>query len=340
MQLTSHIFSKQEPENEEVPVVDAGVPGTRIGTRRGKPVRPSKRAVRNNVIDIAMAMRALRPPPPQLARRTATSLGGVPVLMLSDWRWGSGLSFEATGGLNAYDRDIAQSRARRVFYGAAEVLNQDMAGHHYDAVVCALGGGFVEGSLVSGNELTQKKALDSIIAVANELADGITMLAREFPEVYVPCISRGFTERARVRDGVDMLVYETTCSLVEEKLPNVTFDISPEADLLFKVYDTSYLLTHADNPQRQVPRGEVGYDRLMLAGVGARFRSAENIIVNGSLRGIEKEPEGRFFREDMPSQALWVTHPERGVGYLQPIFGDALVTDDTELAPIARPRMR
>ncbi|MBC8739771.1 hypothetical protein F6X40_23955 [Paraburkholderia sp. UCT31] len=290
------------------------------------------------VTALARELRAVRPPVPQVRRRKDTSLGGVPVLMLSDWRWGAAFPFEDTAGVNEYNEDVAKERAQRVFQSAFEVLKDNLAGHHYEAFVCALGGGFIEGSvsLLKAFNAAELQAVERVGAVANELADGITQLSREFPEVYVPCVARQATAHDAPAVLLDKLVYDVTRDLLEGTLDNVTFDISTSSDMLFKVYDTTFLLSHADNPQRTATREEVGYDRLMLAGRGPRFKSVDETIVNGSLIGPRCWPDDRLLREDMPCQALWVTHPEKGVGYLQPVFGDALMPDSMELAPIVR----
>ena len=61
------------------------------------------------------------------------------------------------------------------------------------------------------------------------------------------------------------------------------------------------------------------YDTLVL-GHWHRYISTRQIIVNGSLCGYNEYAFLGNFPYEPPIQALWITHPDRGITFQMPVY--------------------
>lgn len=53
-------------------------------------------------------------------------------------------------------------------------------------------------------------------------------------------------------------------------------------------------------------------------------------IVNGSLKGYDEYAYAGNFGFEEPKQALWLTHPERGITFQMPVFVEEKVKANTD----------
>jgi hypothetical protein len=90
------------------------------------------------------------PNPPKwlstVQRKKAGVTSEVPVLMLSDWHRGEVVSSAEVNGVNEYNSEIMEQRARRVVERAISLASEHGPGN-YPGIVCALVGDFVSGGL-------------------------------------------------------------------------------------------------------------------------------------------------------------------------------------------------
>jgi hypothetical protein len=55
-----------------------------------------------------------------------------------------------------------------------------------------------------------------------------------------------------------------------------------------------------------------------------------HLIVNGSLKGYDEYAYQGNFTFEVPAQALWITHPERGITHQMPIYLEQETTHKEE----------
>lgn len=73
--------------------------------------------------------------------------------------------------------------------------------------------------------------------------------------------------------------------------------------------------------EAQVTNLGSGYDTLLL-GHFHRLMQLRSVIVNGSIKGFDEYAKRENFPWDPPQQALWITHPERGITLQMPVHLD------------------
>jgi hypothetical protein len=128
----------------------------------------------------------------------------------------------------------------------------------------------------------------------------------------------------------------------------VTFNIPDGTDAFQPIYDTRYLATHGNQfrggdgiigPLGPITRGDnrkrarnvalgSSYDVLVL-GHFHRLMMLRNLIVNGSMKGLDEYAYQANLPPEAPMQALWLTYPGRGVTISMPVFlGDKRAISD------------
>lgn len=299
------------------------------------------------------------------------SLAGIPSLMLSDWHWGEVVDPAQVEFFNEYNLEIANRRADRVFNKSLDLLLSNQSGQTYDGFTLILGGDMFSGNIHEELRITNDAPIhDCVLSLAEKLAAGICEVAKNFPWVYVPGvvgnhgrIDRKPTAKFAVKDNYDWLLYNIVARLVHGRLGdacNVEFDISTSLDLRYQLYNTRYLLTHGDQvkggsgvggfwpsmmkvahrkQQRAVKGGTGGFD-YMVCGHFHKYGNVANVIVNGTLKGYDEWVYQQNFEWELPTQALWVTHPEYGITGHLPVYGEVLESDATRNVPPVTPGSR
>ena len=144
----------------------------------------------------------------------------------------------------------------------------------------------------------------------------------------------------RAQTSYDWLLY-TMLEKAFEGDDRVRFMISPGPDQHFRIYNHAYLLTHGDQFRGgdgmigflgPVKRGDhkkrgrnsqigLGYNTLVL-GHFHQLSQNSRMIINGSLVGYNEYAYQGNFEFEEPKQALWLTHPDRGITFHMPVFVD------------------
>lgn len=273
---------------------------------------------------------------------------GVLCKALSDIHWGAKIKAEEVNGMNAYDEARALARLRYTFESTVKVARNYFSGVVYDGLHLFLPGDMHSGEI--HDELRQTNALaitDSIMSLADPLAAGIDMLAKEFGHVKVSCVvgnhgrrTRKPLSKGRVQDNYDYLTYRILARDFAKR-PDISIDIAKSTDAIAEVYDTRYLLTHGDQfrggggisaelaplllgVHRKLRRdAAVGrpFD-VMVMGHFHRtlFLPTNSLIVCGSLMGYDEYAFQSNFRPERPQSLLWITTPENGITLSSPIF--------------------
>lgn len=297
------------------------------------------------------------PPAWTLRRRTSDSFPGVPSALWSDWHWGEVVDPAQIGGVNAFDIEIAHSRARALVEKTVYLLREHVVNPKFPGIVVNLGGDMFSGDI--HDELVETNQVPLMPAVLNlygVLLWALRTLADEFGQVFVPCVTGNHgrnTKKPRAKGrnftNFDWLLYQFLAKAFEND-DRIKFLIPDGPDALYRIYGHRYLLTHGD--QFRGGDGQIGaigpitrgnkrklarnsainrdYDTMLL-GHWHQYMPLHRQIVNGSLKGYDEYANANNFEYEPPTQALWLTHPEHGITIQMPIYlGDNATREPAE----------
>lgn len=289
-------------------------------------------------------------PPKWLApkRSKQTGLLGVPIALWSDWHWGEVVRATEVNGINAYNLEIAHKRVNHLVSTTVDLLRNHLTGAKYDGIVVALGGDMVSGDIHEElSKTNDRPMMPTIIDLYGVLITAIERLADEFKAVYVPCVTGNHgrtTKRIQAKErwatSFDWLVY----SLLAKHFANdsrVTVDAAESTELDFRVYSHRYKLVHGDGwsggdgiigALGPVTRGRVRKQardashgthwETLICGHWHTLCQLPHLVVNGSLKGYDEYAQSKDLGYEPPAQALWITHPTRGITHQLPVYCD------------------
>ncbi len=267
-------------------------------------------------------------------------------LLLSDTHFDEVVLPEEVGGLNAYNRKIAELRLQAWVQNAIKIARHYLAGVTYDGVVVMLGGDIFSGDiheeLAQTNEDTM---LGSLLHWSEQLSAALTLLADEFGKVHVAAVmgnhgrmSRKPRAKLRARTNFDWLL----AKMIERHLTGdkrFTFQVGENTDAYIPIYGTGHLLTHGDQVHggggiggiwppimrmraRKAGRAmETGQPfHTLWMGHWHQLIQTPGLIVNGSLKGTDEYAWVSNFGHEPAQQALAVVTPEHGITMQAPVF--------------------
>lgn len=291
------------------------------------------------------ADRKLDPPKWLAPRKRSDEKTATVCTILSDLHLDEVVNPDEIGGLNAYDRSIAEQRLERFFQGVVKLSRDYLSGVSYNGCVLMLGGDLVSGDiheeLVETNEGT---TLETVLHWTERLAAGVELLADTFGLVHVPSVvgnhgrrTRKPRAKKRARDNIDWFIGQQLARHFG-KDSRVTFDIPDGTDVVVQVHDTDFLLTHGDQVgggggiggiwpplMRMVARKRTRYEfDSLVCGHWHQLVMAPTagLIVNGSLKGFDEYAAVSNFVPERAQQAMWLTAPNQGVTFAAPVFCD------------------
>lgn len=280
--------------------------------------------------------------PTRKARRNV----GIANLLLSDLHLDEVVRPEEIGGVNAYNRRIAEQRLRACFEKFIVVSKNYIGGVAYDGAVVAMIGDTFSGSihdeLRETNEASTPESLDYWI---DHFVAGFTLVADEFGKLHIPSATGNHdrqgkkpVHKGRARESWHTLfLRQIRRALANDK--RITFDIPEGPETQMRQYGTTFHYTHGDQfrggsgisgiftplmlgdmrkRKRQQAIGQP-YD-VMCLGHFHQYLPTPWFIVNGSLKGYDEYASNNNFGFEVPKQAFWVTTPEQGVTFSAPIL--------------------
>jgi hypothetical protein len=303
------------------------------------------RAVREQIVGLC----AEKPTPPTwLLEPAKKSLHapGVPTLLCSDWHYSEVVDPAQIGGVNTFDLPIARKRIQMLAQNTVDVLKKHMSNPAYPGLVVAMAGDLMSGSIHEELSDTNESAvMPAFVDLHGQLITFLSTLADEFGNLYVPWVTGNHARtttkpraKSRAHTNYEWLLGQMLTKHFE-KDKRIVINVSDGPDLLYRVYGHRYLLTHGDQfrggdgligPIGPVFRGdnkkrvrnaavEQSYDTLVL-GHFHQLLTLNRLIMNGSLVGYNEYAYQGNFPYEPPKQALWITHPERGITMSMPIF--------------------
>jgi hypothetical protein len=266
--------------------------------------------------------------------------------ILSDAHFDEVVNPDEIGGVNAYNRDIATMRLRRYFDQVCTVARDHMAGVTFDGCVAMFGGDMLSGDIHEELTVTNEATvLQSCLYWSELLAAGITQLADEFGQVYVPVVvgnhprrSRKPRSKGRAVDNFDWFLGHLVARLLRDDA-RVTFAIPEAAHIHFDVYGTKYRLEHGDSArggggwigaigpvmkrEQKIRTASEAMDQPfdhLVVGHWHQLSWLRGATINGSSKGLDEYAAINGFGFEPPQQAMWLTTPERGITLQAPVF--------------------
>lgn len=269
----------------------------------------------------------------------------VPVLFLSDLHFDEVVQASQVEYMNQYNREIATKRIQTVFNNALELLTKKIKAK-YSGIVVALGGDLLSGNiheeLAETNEAT---ILESILKLTDILQAGLQQIVDEFGKLYVPCvvgnhgrIHKKPRAKFKVQQNYEWIIYQLLAKRFAGD-PRVTFEIPESADVTFKIFDVTFLLTHGDQfkggsgisgiftplmlgASRKLKRQQAiqrPFD-VMMVGHFHSYLHTSSLIVNGTTKGIDEYAYQMNFGYEEPQQALFLVNEKHGITIRLPVI--------------------
>lgn len=306
----------------------------------------SERYIKEKIFGLSLE----KPRIPGWMLNTSPSKGapGVPTLLCSDWHWGEVIDPGQVNGVNEYNLSVAHGRARRLIEATIDLLDNHMVNPDYPGFVLALGGDMVSGDI--HEELTATndgEIMKIVIDLYGVLVWVIDTLVARFGRVFVAAVSgnhgrdtKKIRSKGRNFTSFDWLLYQFLQKHFAED-DRIRFLVPDGPDALYSVYGHRYLLTHGDQFRGgdaligalgPIVRGDhrkrsrnmqigMGYDTILM-GHWHQLMQTQRFIVNGSLPGYSEYAFANNYPFEPPRQALWLTHPERGITFQMPVQVD------------------
>lgn len=292
---------------------------------------------------------------PTIIRPEKHALGtpGFPMTVWSDWHWGETVRRAETGGVNAFNRTIANKRVHGLVDHTIDLLrNYAGARPEYPGIWVCLGGDMISGSIHEElRETNWGTVEEQALEVGDAIASGLLAMAEEFGEVWVPCVVGNHGRKAhrpvnkqKVRENREYGVYKSLERHFSTD-PRFHFFVPEETDFFFSVYGHRFLLTHGDSlgvkggdgiigalgpiargtiktatSERQIGRD---FDTLIIGHWHQYIPRSEAVavIVNGTFKGYDEYARLTLrARYAKPSQALWLVSPKHGIAAQWPVY--------------------
>lgn len=300
-----------------------------------------------SVRQVIFGLAAVQAEPPRwlVEPRAHRSVTGTPSTIWSDWHWGERVDPAQVNGVNRFDLAVAHERVRALVENIADLCYSHMTNPTYPGIVVNLGGDMISGDIHEElSETNELPTMPIMVDLFGKLAWALKALADKFGRVFAPCVAGNHgrnTKKPRLKDYVysnfDWLLYTMLeAHFRAAKDDRVTFMIPPAADAYYRVYSHRYLLTHGNNlgvkggdgiigalgpilrgdVKIRNANGHVGqpFDTLLMGHWHQLLPLFPRLCVNGSLKGYDEFAKLALRAPpEEPQQALWFTHPERGI---------------------------
>jgi hypothetical protein len=296
-------------------------------------------------------VRRLDPKPPRWAKpKKVGSTDAVIVAMLSDLHLDEVVRAEDMGGVNEYNRAIAEVRLRRwaeklsllpTFGPQANVMGLELY----------LGGDLVNGDIHEGAATNADTLLGTMLHWSEHIAAAIDLVAQHYDTVNVSAVvgNHGrMTPKPRyhlkARDNADWHLSHLVGRAVTAT--NVRFTIPETPDCIVPILGRTHVLTHGDETRGGSGIGGIWppIKRMVLRKMDRYSHYGHNVehvwlghwhthvvgdgfTVNGSMVGYDPYAAGHNLKPE-PAQQLIAYVTERGVDW-----SSTLVVDDVESSP-------
>lgn len=277
--------------------------------------------------------------PKKAARATAC-------MQLSDLHLDEVVSPAEVGGLNAYNREIAELRLRRWADKACEMGERHR--HEWDGAVVFLGGDHVSG--VIHDELAASNAdvlPGTMLHWAPRIAAALKQVADFYGALHLPSVvgnhgrmGKAKESKRRGRNSWDWLLVQMVRAHLEGD-ERITWDIAEGSYLFVPIYERFAYLTHGDEVKGGggwagiwTPLGRI-YRQALELGAAHGITPAmaivghwhtlvlahsRGLVANGSLKGWDEWSATMRFKPEASKQSWWIETPEHGTTLAGALF--------------------
>lgn len=291
------------------------------------------------------------------------SLTGIPTLFISDVHFDEVVRPEQINFVNEYNHEIAVARIKHTFQMAIDLTKKHLVKPQYDGFICAFGGDILTGNIHEELAETNDQTINrSIMDITDLFITGVSWLADEFGQVFVPCVvgNHGRMHRKprfkyKVEHNHEWLVYQ----YMQRHFKNdkrVSFYIPDAPDAQWTCYGRTYNLNHGDQfkggtgiaglfsplmlgmARKQKKQNAIGqpFD-VMLNGHWHQYIHTDSLIINGSIKGYDEYANGMNLPFEPPQQAMWISHPTKRETFRMPILCEESVMKKQPLNKLSWP---
>lgn len=295
-------------------------------------------------LDAITGVLSRQPKPPKWVSPARPKAGNHAIVttILSDMHFDEVVNPHEMGGVNAYDRDIAEMRLKRYFERVIMLARDYTSGVTIDGFVLMLGGDSLTGEIHPELHRTNAASIpDGLLHWSELVAAGVDMLLDEFSKgVIVESPGNHGRQSLKVepkqfsRRSYDWLLANMVAREFKRD-DRATFLINEAMETRLQVYDTVYLLHHGMVGGSNAGSGIGGIwptimrddarRRNMWQDTNAPYDIAcmghwhqytwgpgQKFVINGSLKGYDEFAKSKSFGFEQPQQAWWLTTPEHG----------------------------
>lgn len=270
------------------------------------------------------------------------------LLLLSDLHLDEVVDYDAMGGLNKYDREIAHLRLNAVINNTIKVLKHYVNGVVLDGIVVALIGDIITGAIHEELERTNEAPVPATISHwIPYIAAGLVELADATGKVHVVCIGgnhdrmyKRLPHKERAESSYSWLIYNWLADTLRDD-ERITFSIPKAAQVRFDIYSTRFMASHGDGfrsaggigglypsllkwvVRQHAIYSAVGDDfDVAIFGHWHQFIRGRDFFGNGTLKGFDEYAFNNGFTYEPAQQALAIVSPTRGITSTLPIFAE------------------
>lgn len=345
---------------DELPVLRTKVKMLQKELENNKLENNSSAQIRQEIYGLAKQTPS---PPKWVMKSHGKGLSGVPMTMWSDWHYGETVSAEEVGGVNFFNKPVANQRIKLLVESIIDLAFNHMTKPNYQGIVVCLGGDMISGNIHDELRDTQGYIQKDLLDLQEQLITALSTIADKFGRVFVPCVI-GNHGRTTIRPRHKGRAYESYEWNLYHQLERhfkrdkrFQFLIPGETDAYFTVLGHRFLLTHGDTMGVGGGDGIIGALGPIARGAFKVGRSEAQIgrdfdtmvighwhtytprgdgipvIVNGALKGYDEYARlAMRIPYTRPSQALWFVHEKYGITAQWQVYLDKLrKTDNTWL---------
>jgi hypothetical protein len=272
---------------------------------------------------------------------------GNVMAQLTDPHFDETVKPEEVLGINAYNRQIAESRFGQWAEKVVTLPRDYVRGVKLAGLkVLSTGDTFTGDIHAELKESNADKILSSLVHWTEPVIGALELFEREYDNVSVDVVVGNHTRlsirpvfKGRVHDNLDYLFWTNVKMRLLDRGSKVIVNVSPSMDANVPVYGRNLLITHGDQfhggtgisgvlaplmlgSHRKGQRQAATHTPmdLMVMGHFHQLLDLPGIIVGGSMKGYDEYAFGLNLRPEQASQMMWVETPERGKTITIPVF--------------------
>lgn len=272
---------------------------------------------------------------------------GIVVAQLADPHWDEVVKPEEVLFLNAYNREIAETRFMTWTQKVATLPRDYMKGVEVSGLALMATGDLFTGDIHAElKESNEDHLYASVIHWVENTISALELLEREYVDMVVNAVvgNHGRSTikpvfKGRAHSNIEWLFWRVVQSRMGDRGSKIVFNVSDAMDLNVPIYGRNHLVTHGDQfhggtgisgayaplslgqhrkSVRQLSAG-IPMDTMVM-GHFHQYFVLPGLVVGGSIKGYDEYAFGLNLRPEEAKQALWLATPEHGATMHMPVL--------------------